>query len=50
MEQGPSWEANWFVAIQEIPRILLNPKVRYRIHNCPPPVSVTVQVWSFVCE
>jgi hypothetical protein len=27
MEQSPSWEANRFVASQEIPRILLNPKV-----------------------
>jgi hypothetical protein len=50
MEQGPSWEANRFVAIQAIPRILLNPNVHYRIHNCPPPVSVTVQVRGFVCE
>jgi hypothetical protein len=43
MEQSPSWEANWFVAIQEIPRILLNPKVHYRIHNCCPPVSILSQ-------
>ena len=27
MEQSPSWEANWFAASQEIPRILWNPKV-----------------------
>jgi hypothetical protein len=26
MEQSPSWEANRFVASQEIPRILLNSK------------------------
>jgi hypothetical protein len=50
MEQGPSLEANRFVSIQEIPRILLNPKVHYRIHNFPPPVSTTVQVRGFVCE
>jgi hypothetical protein len=42
-EQSPSWEANWFVAIQEILRILLNTKVHYRIHNCPPPVSTLSQ-------
>jgi hypothetical protein len=42
MEQSP-WEANRFVASQEIPPVLLNPKVYYRIHKCPPPVSVLSQ-------
>jgi len=36
MEQSPSSEANWFYAGQEIPRVLWNPKVKYRIHKCPP--------------
>jgi hypothetical protein len=26
--QSPSWEANWFAASQEIPRISRNPKVQ----------------------
>jgi hypothetical protein len=43
VEQSPSWEANRFVASQEIPRVLLNWKVHYRIHNCSPPVSTLSQ-------
>ena len=37
MVQSPSWEANWFAASQESPRILWNPKVHYRTHKRPPP-------------
>jgi hypothetical protein len=33
MKQGPSWETNMFQATQETPRILLNQKVHYRVHN-----------------
>jgi hypothetical protein len=43
MEQSPSWEANRFVASQEIPRVLLNPKVHCRIHNFSPPVCILSQ-------
>ena len=43
MVQSPSCAANWFAASQEIPRILRNPKVHYRTHKRPPPVSILGQ-------
>jgi len=43
MVHSPSWEANWFAANQGIPRISRNPKVHYRTHKRPPPVSILGQ-------
>ena len=43
MVQSPSWEANWFAASQEIPRILWNPKDHYRTHKPPSPVPILGQ-------
>ena len=41
--QSPSWEANRFAASPEILRISRNPKVHYRTHKRPPPVSILGQ-------
>jgi len=42
-QHSPSWEANWFIAIQEIPRNLWNPKIHCRIHKGPPAFPILSQ-------
>jgi hypothetical protein len=41
MEQSPCWEANNFLASQEISRIFWKPEVHHRIHKSPQLVIVS---------
>ena len=44
MEQSPPWEGNRFSASQEIPYILWNLKIPYRVYKCLPPVPILSKI------
>jgi hypothetical protein len=44
MEPSPSWDANSRSATQEVPNIVWNPKIQYRVNNNPSLVTILSQM------
>jgi hypothetical protein len=44
MDKRPASAADSYSAVQENPRLLRSPKIRYRVHKSPPSVSMPSKV------